>query len=73
MAIDIVEGTNGATKNLIENELGEKNFTELIRSHCSNIVLQFIQMVVINTEQPIVPIQISSDQFLILIEIFQVK
>lgn len=75
LAIKIVEVpflNHDEIKNLIESQLGEINFKELISSQCSNIILQFIQMVVINTEQPIAPIQISSDQFLILIKIFQV-
>ncbi|KAE9539511.1 hypothetical protein AGLY_004763 [Aphis glycines] len=58
-------------KKVIVNELGEIYFNELIKLQCTDIILQFIQMVVINTEQPIVPIQISSDQFLVLINIFQ--
>lgn len=60
-------------KKVIVNELGEIYFNELIKLQCTDIILQFIQMVVINTEQPIVPIQISSDQFLVLINIFQVN
>jgi len=75
LAIKIVEVpflNQDEIKNFIESQLGEIKIIELISSQCSNIILQFIQMVVINTEQPIAPIQISSDQFLILIKIFQV-
>ncbi|XP_060874698.1 serine-protein kinase ATM isoform X2 [Metopolophium dirhodum] len=74
LAIKIVEVpflNHDEIKNLIESQLGEENLNDLIRSQYSNIILQFIQMVVINTEEPIAPIQISSDQFLILIKIFQ--
>lgn len=60
-------------KKVIVDELGGKYFNELIKLQCTAIILQFIQMVVTNTEQPIVPIQISSDQFLVLINIFQVN
>ncbi|XP_029344827.1 serine-protein kinase ATM [Acyrthosiphon pisum] len=74
LAIKIVEVpflNHDEIKNLIESQLGKINLNELIKSQCSNIILQFIQMVVMNTEQPISPIQISSDQFLILIKIYQ--
>jgi len=60
-------------KKVIVDELGEIYFNELIKLQCTDIILQFTQMVVINTEQPIFPIQISSDQFLVLINIFQVN
>jgi len=76
LAIEIVEVpflSHDETKNLIENELGQTHFKEIIKLQCSDIILQFIEMVVINTEQPIVPIQINSEQFLALINIFQVK
>jgi len=76
LAINLVELPfldHDEIKNLIKNQLGEMHFNELIRFQYSDIILQFIQMVVINTEQPIVPIQISSEQFLILINIFQVN
>jgi len=76
LAIKIVEVpfiNHDEIKNFIESQLGKIKFNELIRSQCLNIILQFIQMVVINTEEPIVPIQISSDQFLVLINIFQVN
>lgn len=76
LAIKIVEIpflNHDEIKNLIESQLSEVNFNDLIRSQCLDIILQFIQMVVINTEQPIAPIQISGEQFLILINIFQVN
>lgn len=57
----------------IENKLGKKRFNELIKSQFSDILLKCIQMIVINTDQPIIPIQINSDQFLTIINIFQVN
>lgn len=60
-------------KCFIENELDEKHFNELIKSQFSDILFKCIQMVVINTDQPIIPIQINSDQFLTIINIFQVN
>lgn len=57
----------------IENVLGQKYFNELIKSQFSDILIKCIQMVVINTEEPIIPIQINSNQFLNIINIFQVK
>ncbi|VVC40821.1 Hypothetical protein CINCED_3A017263 [Cinara cedri] len=58
-------------KNCIENILSQAHFNELTRSQFPNILLKCIQMVVINTEQPINPIQINSDQFLNIMNIFQ--
>ncbi|XP_026809071.1 serine-protein kinase ATM isoform X1 [Rhopalosiphum maidis] len=69
--VDVPFINHDEIKKVIVDELSEKRFNELIKFQCSDIILQFIQMVVINTEHPIVPIQISSDQFLILINIFQ--
>jgi len=71
--VDVPFINHDEIKKVIVDELSEIRFNELIKFQCSDIILQFIQMVVINTEQPIVPIQISSDQFLILINIFQVN
>lgn len=60
-------------KSLIEIYVDQKHFNELIKSQFSDILLKCIQMVVINTENPIIPFQISSDQFSNILNIFQVK
>jgi len=60
-------------KSLIEIYVDQKHFNELIKSQFSDILLKCIQMVVINTEKPIIPFQISSNQFLNILNIFQVK
>lgn len=61
------------TKNIIENILNQKHFNELIKSNILGILLKCIQMIVINDEQPIIPIQINSNQFFNIINIFQVN
>lgn len=60
-------------KNCIENILPQNHFNELIRSQFPNILLNCILMIVTNIEQPIIPIQINSDQFINIINILQVK
>lgn len=60
-------------KNFIENKFDQKNLYNLIRSQFLDILLKCLQMIVVNTEQPIIPIQINCDQFLSIMEIFQVK
>lgn len=59
-------------KKSVETKIGFKEFNELVKSQFSEILLKCIQMIVVNTEQPIVPIQINSDQFQKIINIFQV-
>lgn len=61
------------TKNIIESILNQKHFNELIKSNILGILLKCIQMIVINNEQPIIPIQINSNQFFNIINIFQVN
>lgn len=61
------------TKNCIENILSQKHFNELIKSNILDILLKCVQMIVINNEQPIIPIQINSNQFLNIINIIQVN
>lgn len=64
---------NDEIKKSIETKMDLKfEFNELLKSRFAEILLQCIQMIVINTEQPIVPIQINSDQFQKIINIFQV-
>lgn len=60
-------------KSCIENILSQNHFIELIKSQFPDILLKCIQMVVINTEEPILPIQINSDQFKNIINYFQVN
>lgn len=60
-------------KSCIENILSHNHFIELIKSQFPDILLKCIQMVVINTEESILPIQIDSDQFNNIINFFQVK
>lgn len=60
-------------KDLINKTLGEQDFDELIKSQFPDILLNCIQMVVSDSEQPIAPIQINSNQFLQISTIFQVK
>lgn len=60
-------------KNFIENKLDQKHLYELIRSQFLDILSKCIQMIVVNTEEPIIPIQINSYQFLSIMNILQVK
>lgn len=63
-----------AIKNFIESTLGQQHFNDLIKSQYTHILLKCIQMVIESKiEQPIIPIQINKDQFLNIINIFQVK
>jgi hypothetical protein len=59
-------------KKSVEIKINSEEFNELIKSQFSEILLKCIQMIVINNEQPIVPIQINSNQFQKIINIFQV-
>jgi len=60
-------------KNFIEDKLGEEHVHELIKAQISDILSKCIQMIIVNTEQPIIPIQINKNQFLNIMNIFQVK
>lgn len=63
-----------AIKNIIVNTLGRQHFNVLIKSQYTHILLKCIQMVIENKiEHPIIPIQINRDQFLNIINIFQVN
>lgn len=76
LAIKVESGTfinHDEIKDFIENILGQEHFKELVKSQFPDILLNCIQMIVCNTEEPIVPIQINSNQFLKINNIFQVK
>lgn len=60
-------------KSLIEMYVDQNHFNNLLRSQFSDILLNCIQMVVTNTEKPIIPFEFSSEQFLNIVNIFQVK
>lgn len=59
-------------KDRIINILSEERFNELIKLQISDILLKCIQMIEVNIEEPIIQIQINSNQFLDIINILQV-